>query len=190
MVSAKKFFKTQGNPFSPYMMKSYFGYMFYGSALFGGIYNFNAYRKDADEVNRLLTDEQRVLQKRLAEPARTPWPVLHHNATQIREGKRPFDEIAKIWTEVQYYYPGDWLIPLEFAQVIKYNNGNYLKQFLDEPEAFRKEIMVQLLNVKYGKVQSLDMITDEIREILTQTVDDLSKISLADTKTVPLTPTH
>eukprot|EP00759_Apiculatamorpha_spiralis_P028990 PhF_6_TR31415/c3_g1_i1/m.46051 len=190
MVRAKDFFGTVGNPFSPYTMKSYFCFIFYGSVLLGWAITMKQKEEYLHLVNETLTDDEKEHKRRMEEFKRTPWPLLHQRITSMREGKIPYEGLGDLWRETQYYYPGDWLIPLELAQIVKYNNGRYLAQYVQDPEVMRQELLTHLINVKYGRVKGIDVVTDEIREILTTTIDDVSGVSLADTKTIPLAPGH
>jgi hypothetical protein len=127
---------------------------------------------------------------RSKDPNRIPWPVVHRDVTEMREGKRSLDNLQNLWEQTRYFYPGDWLIPVELTQVLKFNSALYLSQYVADPEVLRKEVLTQLLNVRYGRVASSAKVTQEVLEIIAAACDDLSRMSLADTKFVPLVPTN
>eukprot|EP00760_Papus_ankaliazontas_P033527 PhM_4_TR6391/c0_g1_i1/m.63354 len=187
----KQFFKSKGNPFDPFMLQAYTGFLFYGTIIIYGISQIQRTPEDAEAAElAYMTDQEREVAMRMKEKKRPPWPVLHHQATQMREGKLPYEGIDQLWKDTQYYYRADWLIPVEIAQILKYNSGKYMSEFVEEPESMKKEIMMQLLSIKYGRVKGVDVISSDVQEILTLTLEDLSKLDLTDVSSVPLTPTH
>lgn len=127
---------------------------------------------------------------RMEDKKRPPWPVLHQRVTEMREGKRPLDELQKFWDETKYYYEGDWLIPMELAQILKYSTGRYLGQFVRDPEELRKELIRQLENVKYGRVMTIDTITRDVQEIINVALSELNNSDFTDLDKIPLVPTH
>jgi hypothetical protein len=165
-------------------------YMF-GSFLgtFGTWHMLNA-KLPTEMPDEELTEEQAEMRVQNKDPNRIPWPLLHQRVTQIREGKQTMDELERCWEQTKFYYRGDWLIPVEMTQVLKYSTGKFLSQYCADPEQMRKEILVQLLNVKYGRATAADKVTDITREIITVACDDLAKLSFKDLDAVPLVPTH
>lgn len=137
-----------------------------------------------------LTEYEKEQKLKLNDPNRVPWPLLHMHVTEIREGKRNIDEMQKLWEQTKFYYPGDWLIPIEIAQVMKYTSPKFMSQYVADPELMRKELLVQLLNVKYGKVKTVDRMQKESREIIGIAIDELRNMSMANPEEIPLVPTH
>lgn len=137
-----------------------------------------------------MTEFEKERAEKQNDPNRVPWPLLHLHVTEIREGKRSHDELQKLWDQTKFYYPGDWLIPVELTQVIKYTSPKFLSQYVADPDLLRKEMLFQLLQVKYAKVKTIDRMTKETKELINVAVDELSAMNLSNTDEIPLVPTH
>lgn len=137
-----------------------------------------------------LSPEQKKTLAKQRDPRRPPWPLLHQRAVFMREGKVSHEDIGLLWEQTKYYYPHDWLIPLEIAQILKYSSGVYLSAYVPDPEKLRKEVLLQLMNVKYGRIPNAqeNKISLDVEEIINIAVDELENISLDTTVAAPLVP--
>ena len=124
--------------------------------------------------------------ERQKDPKRPPWPLLHFNVVEMREGKRSLDQIAQVWNETAHYYPNDWLIPIEMVQILKYNSALYLSQFVADPEQLRKEVHQQLVRLKNQKVTR--KVSHDVLEIVRAACDDVAALDFRKTDSVPLVP--
>ena len=125
-----------------------------------------------------------------ADPNRIPWPLLHKQVTDMREGKLGIEELAQLWEHVKYYYGEDWLIPLEIVQILKYTTGIFLKQYVADPEAMRQEITDQLLRIHYDKVNAEWRVNADVKEVISLAVDDLEQLGRLDADYIPLVPAN
>lgn len=133
---------------------------------------------------------QRIEDNKKKDPNRMPWPVVHQQVTEMREGKRSMEDLAKLWDQTKYYYPHDWLVPVELVQVLKFSTGKLLSQYVADPEEMRKDLLVQLFNVRYGRVGSDHRVNNDVKEIITIACEDLEGMSFEDTDKIPLVPVH
>ncbi|EPY35383.1 hypothetical protein AGDE_03312 [Angomonas deanei] len=129
---------------------------------------------------------------RRSDPRRPPWPLLHQRVVLLREGKGSPEDIALMWEQCKHYYPSDWLIPLELTQVLKYTSGKYLQNYVADPDQMRKEVLIQLLDVKYGRVKDPNgvRINRDVEEIISMAVDDLENMDLNPSAEGTLVPRH
>ena len=137
-----------------------------------------------------MTDYEREQLQRQEDPNRVPWPLVHLHMTEIREGKRPHDELPRLWEQTKFFYPGDWLVPVEMVQILKYTTPKFLSQYVADPEALRKEVLFQLLSIKYDKVRTIDRSTRETKEIINIAIEELRNMSFLNPDEIPLVPTH
>nr|3HA4_A Chain A, Mix1 [Leishmania major]3HA4_B Chain B, Mix1 [Leishmania major]3HA4_C Chain C, Mix1 [Leishmania major]3HA4_D Chain D, Mix1 [Leishmania major]3HA4_E Chain E, Mix1 [Leishmania major]3HA4_F Chain F, Mix1 [Leishmania major]3HA4_G Chain G, Mix1 [Leishmania major]3HA4_H Chain H, Mix1 [Leishmania major] len=139
-----------------------------------------------------LPEELEAQRQRHNDPRRPPWPLLHQRVVLLREGKGAPEDIALMWEQTKHYYPADWLIPLELTQVLKYSSGKYLQTYVADPDEMRKEVLMQLLNVKYGRVSDPNggRVNKDVEEIISMAVDDLENMDLNPAADAVLIPTH
>lgn len=124
--------------------------------------------------------------ERQKDPKRPPWPLLHFNIVEMREGKRSLDQIGEIWDQVYHYYPNDWLIPLEMVQIMKYNSPLFLSQYVSDPEQMRKEVHMQLVRIKNQKVTR--KFSADVMEVVRAACNDVAALDFRKTDSVPLVP--
>ena len=124
------------------------------------------------------------------DPNRIPWPLLHKQVTDMREGKMGLEDMQKLWDHVKYFYNEDWLIPVELVQILKYTTGMYLSQFVTDSDQLRTEVIDQLLRIHYDKVSSEWRVTPDVKEILSLAVDDLERLGSVATDHIPLVPAN
>jgi hypothetical protein len=119
------------------------------------------------------------------DPRRPPWPLLHQRVVFMREGKLGHDDLALSWEQCKHYYGHDWLIPLEMAQILKYTSPMYLQTYIDQPDQLRKEVLAQLLKVRYNTSLNRDE-----EEILDMMIGELKSMSLLieNGDSIPLVP--
>jgi hypothetical protein len=115
--------------------------------------------------------------ERHKDPNRPPWPLLHFTLVEMREGKRPLDQLQEVWDNTKIYYAGDWLLAAEIAQILKYQTGTYLSSYLADPEQMRKEVREHLLRIKHAK--RTRQYNNDVKEIVTQAAAELKDISFA-----------
>lgn len=187
LMSVKKFFNTKGNPLTPYLAKSY---VFLGFA-FGMVYVcIYAFDKMMKKDPLIKSEESKRVAQKTSDPRRPPWPLLHQRVVFMREGQITHEDISLLWEQCKYYYPHDWLIPLEIGQILKYTTGDYLQAYVADPDGLRKEVLMQLLNVKYGRFPnpSAHKISREVEEIISIAVEDLEALDLRVGVGAPLVP--
>lgn len=181
----------ESNLFSSYYVKTYLLSGFLFSMLYITVFavqDMNG-KKNQDAKKNMSASEKRNHDK-MMDPRRPPWPMLHHKAVTMREGKLGHDDIGLIWEQTKHYYSHDWLIPLEFAQILKFSSGLYLSSYLADPDGFRKEIIQQLDDVRCNRVTSPTdgKISKDIYEIISIAIDELESISLDTNVPAPLVP--
>jgi hypothetical protein len=130
------------------------------------------------------SETERAVEAKLKDPRRPPWPLLHQRMVHMREGKQGHDDLALSWEQCKYYYPHDWLIPLELAQILKYTTPVYLQAYVEEPDTLRKEVLRQLTNVRYGSKLNRD--EEEIVEMMMGELQTMDMSVLRDS--IPLVP--
>lgn len=123
---------------------------------------------------------------RQRDPNRPPWPLLHFNVVEMREGKRSLDQIGDVWHQTYHFYPNDWLIPIEMVQILKYNSPLYLSQFVADPEQLRKEVHQQLVRLKNQKVTR--KFSHDVLEIVRAACEDIAALDFRKSDSVPLVP--
>ncbi|CAC9452378.1 hypothetical protein CGC20_22885 [Leishmania donovani] len=173
----------------PYTAKSMFLFGFIASVGFLSVYSVKETKK-AGPIE--LPEELEAQRQRHNDPRRPPWPLLHQRVVLLREGKGAPEDIALMWEQTKHYYPADWLIPLELTQVLKYSSGKYLQTYVADPDEMRKEVLMQLLNVKYGRVSDPKggRVNKDVEEIISMAVDDLENMDLNPSADAVLIPTH
>ncbi|CAG9569419.1 conserved hypothetical protein [Leishmania major strain Friedlin] len=173
----------------PYTAKSMFLFGFIASVGFLSVYSVKETKK-AGPIE--LPEELEAQRQRHNDPRRPPWPLLHQRVVLLREGKGAPEDIALMWEQTKHYYPADWLIPLELTQVLKYSSGKYLQTYVADPDEMRKEVLMQLLNVKYGRVSDPNggRVNKDVEEIISMAVDDLENMDLNPAADAVLIPTH
>ncbi|CBZ31950.1 hypothetical protein, conserved [Leishmania donovani] len=173
----------------PYTAKSMFLFGFIASVGFLSVYSVKETKK-AGPIE--LPEELEAQRQRHNDPRRPPWPLLHQRVVLLREGKGAPEDIALMWEQTKHYYPADWLIPLELTQVLKYSSGKCLQTYVADPDEMRKEVLMQLLNVKYGRVSDLKggRVNKDVEEIISMAVDDLENMDLNPSADAVLIPTH
>ena len=122
------------------------------------------------------------------DPMQPPWPLLHEKISKMREGKIPLDALGKLWEQAHYYHPGDWLIPLEITQILKYTSIIALQDFISDIDLMKEELIEQLESIRSGTVKTVDPITFEVRELIGSTINDLNQLDLQSNE-IPLIPT-
>ncbi|GET86227.1 hypothetical protein, conserved [Leishmania tarentolae] len=178
-----------GMEMDPYTAKSMFLFGFIASVGFLSVYSVKETKK-AGPIE--LPEELEAQRQRHNDPRRPPWPLLHQRVVLLREGKGAPEDIALMWEQTKHYYPADWLIPLELTQVLKYSSGKYLQTYVADPDEMRKEVLMQLLNVKYGRVSDPNggRVNKDVEEIISMAVDDLENMDLNPSADAVLIPTH
>ncbi|KAG5486501.1 hypothetical protein LSCM4_07434 [Leishmania orientalis] len=178
-----------GVEIDPYTAKSMFLFGFIASIGFLSVYSVKETKK-AGPIE--LPEELEAQRQRHNDPRRPPWPLLHQRVVLLREGKGTPEDIALMWEQTKHYYPADWLIPLELTQVLKYSSGRYLQTYVADPDEMRKEVLMQLLNVKYGRVSDPNggRVNKDVEEIISMAVDDLENMDLNPSADAVLVPTH
>jgi hypothetical protein len=124
--------------------------------------------------------------ERHRDPKRPPWPLLHFNIVEMREGKRSLDQLGEVWDQVRHYYPNDWLIPIEMVQILKYNSPLFLSQYVADPEQVRKEVHAHLVRLKNQRVTR--KFSNDILEIVRAASEDVGQLDFRKTDSVPLVP--
>ncbi|KAH8607007.1 hypothetical protein ERJ75_001469000 [Trypanosoma vivax] len=188
-VSAREFFGAEGPQFQPYTIKSLFLFGFITSVAFLSVLTVKETKKAGPLV---LPDELEAEKRRRSDPRRPPWPLLHQRSVLLREGKLPHDDLPLLWEQTRHYYPADWLVPLEITQVLKYTSGPYLQSYVADPNKLRKEVLLQLLNIKYGRVKdgAGGRINRDVKEIISVAIDDLENMNLSPSAEPALVPLH
>lgn len=178
-----------GIEIEPYTAKSAFLFGFILSVGFLSVYSVKETKK-AGPIE--LPPELEAQRQRHNDPRRPPWPLLHQRVVLLREGKGSPEDISLMWEQTKHYYPADWLIPLELTQVLKYSSGKYLQTYVADPDEMRKEVLMQLLNVKYGRVSDPNggRVNKDVEEIISMAVDDLEHMDLNPSADAVLIPTH
>lgn len=168
-------------------MKQYFLFGFIGAFTFLSVFSVKEVQKTGPTE---LPEDLKELRRKQQDPRRPPWPLLHQRAVMMREGKLPHDDIALMWEQCKYYYPHDWLIPMELTQIIKYTTGSYLKAYVPDPEQFRQEIVEQLERIQSGDVPdpSGSRMNRDVQELITMAIHDIKHIDMSTGMT--LVPTH
>lgn len=171
----------------PYAAKTIFLFGFLGTMAFLSSY---ALRETKRQGPLELTEEGEEMRKKHNDPRRPPWPLLHQRVVLLRENKVDPEDLPLLWEQTKYYYPHDWLIPLELAQVLKYSSGTFLKHYVPDPEALRKEILMQLLDVKYGRVKDPNggRINRDVQEIISIAAEDLENLDMRVDSSAVLVP--
>ncbi|CAJ1017787.1 putative Mitochondrial membrane-anchored protein [Leishmania utingensis] len=178
-----------GVEIDPYTAKSMFLFGFIASVGFLSVYSVKETKK-AGPIE--LPEELQAQRQRHNDPRRPPWPLLHQRVVLLREGKGAPEDIALMWEQTKHYYPADWLIPLELTQVLKYSSGRYLQTYVADPDEMRKEVLMQLLNVKYGRVSDPNggRVNKDVEEIISMAIDSLENLDLNPAADTVLVPTH
>ncbi|AIN95908.1 MIX protein, putative [Leishmania panamensis] len=178
-----------GVEIDPYTAKSMFLFGFIASVGFLSVYSVKETKK-AGPIE--LPEELQAQRQRHNDPRRPPWPLLHQRVVLLREGKGAPEDIALMWEQTKHYYPADWLIPLELTQVLKYSSGRYLQTYVADPDEMRKEVLMQLLNVKYGRVSDPNggRVNKDVEEIISMAIDSLENMDLNPAADTVLVPTH
>ncbi|CAJ1006015.1 putative Mitochondrial membrane-anchored protein [Leishmania naiffi] len=178
-----------GVEIDPYTAKSMFLFGFIASVGFLSVYSVKETKK-AGPIE--LPEELQAQRQRHNDPRRPPWPLLHQRVVLLREGKGAPEDIALMWEQTKHYYPADWLIPLELTQVLKYSSGKYLQTYVADPDEMRKEVLMQLLNVKYGRVSDPNggRVNKDVEEIISMAIDNLENMDLNPAADTVLVPTH
>ena len=136
-----------------------------------------------------LPENMKIHKEKRQDPRRPPWPILHLKAVEMREGKQPHDDLALVWEQTKYYYPHDWLIPFEIAQILKYSTMVYLQNYVADPEQMRLELIESLTSIRDGRVMDPtgSKISTDVRDILAMAIEDLQKVDfgLSATLLVP-----
>nr|CCC90609.1 conserved hypothetical protein [Trypanosoma congolense IL3000] len=188
-VSGKQFFGVEGQPYQPYTIKSLFLFGFIASTAFLSVFTV----KETKKAGPLqLPDELEDERRRRNDPRRPPWPLLHQRSVLLREGKLSHEDLPLLWEQTRHYYPADWLVPLEITQVLKYTSGAYLQNYVADPDQMRKEVLMQLLNVQYGRVKDPNggRLNRDVKEIIAMAIDDLENMDLSPEAEQVLVPTH
>ena len=177
---------------TPYNAKRAFlgGFIFTHGAITYYNYYITDVESDNNAMNMATSPADRIAADRQKDPNRMPWPVVHKYVTEMREGKRTLDDLGKLWEQTRHYYPHDWLIPLECTQVLKYSTGKLLSQYVEDPEEMRKQLLFQLINVRYDRVKAQDKVTQDVKDIIAIACDDLAALSFEDPDHIPLVPVH
>lgn len=173
----------------PYTAKSLFLFSFIASMAFLSTYSVRETKK-AGPLE--IPEELEVLRRRHNDPRRPPWPLLHQRVVLLREGKGAPEDIPLAWEQTKHYYPADWLIPLELVQVLKYTTGNFLQNYVADPDQMRKEILMQLMDVRYGRVKDPSgvRVNRDVEEVLSMAIDDLEGMNLSPSADVVIVPRH
>lgn len=173
----------------PYTVKSAFLFGFLVSTAFLSVYSVKETKKAGPLT---LSEDMEEAKKKHNDPRRPPWPLLHQRVVHLREGKGSPEDIPLLWEQTRHYYPYDWLIPLELTQVLKYATGNYLQSYIADPEQMRKEILMQMLDVKYARVQDPHgvRINKDVEEIISMAIEDLENMDLNPSAQAVLVPRH
>merc|ERR1711916_320626 len=100
------------------------------------------------------------------------------------------DDLGKLWKQTRTYYPHDWLIPLEITQILKFSTAKLLSQYVDDPEELRRQLLFQLINVRYDRVKLQEKVNQDVKEIIAVACDDLMALDFSNPDHVPLVPTH
>eukprot|EP00331_Platyophrya_macrostoma_P026386 CAMPEP_0176433136 /NCGR_PEP_ID=MMETSP0127-20121128/15827_1 /TAXON_ID=938130 /ORGANISM="Platyophrya macrostoma, Strain WH" /LENGTH=170 /DNA_ID=CAMNT_0017815475 /DNA_START=145 /DNA_END=660 /DNA_ORIENTATION=+ len=168
-------------------MKEYFMFGFVGAFTFLTVFTVKEVKKAGPTD---LPEEVKALRRKQSDPRRPPWPILHERVVKMREGKVNHDDLPLLWEQTKYYYPHDWLIPLEMSQVLKYTTGAFLQNYVSDPEQLKRELMEQLDNVAEGRVKdpSGAPINRDVKELITMAVEDLRHLDLSTGTT--LVPVH
>ncbi|EPY30704.1 hypothetical protein STCU_03934 [Strigomonas culicis] len=179
--------KYIGFEMEPYTAKSLFLFGFIGSVAFLSVHSV----KETKKLGPLdLPEDMEAERQRRSDPRRPPWPLLHQRVVLLREGKAPPEDLPLLWEQCKHYYPSDWLVPLELAQVLKYTSGRYLQNYVADPDQLRKEVLLQLLDVKYGRVKDPNggRVNRDVEEIIAMAVDDLEAMDLTPSAEATLVP--
>ena len=88
---------------------------------------------------------------------RIPWPLIHRQITQIREGKQPIRSLHSLYQHCKVYYPDDWLLLVEIGHILKDHTNQSLmsRGQIKDPIGFRHEILRHLIYLKHGKRPNL-----------------------------------
>lgn len=178
-----------GVEIDPYTAKSMFLFGFIASVGFLSVHAVKETKK-AGPIE--LPEGLAAQRQRHNDPRRPPWPLLHQRVVLLREGRAPPEDIALMWEQTKHYYPSDWLIPLELTQVLKYSSGKYLQTYVPDPDEMRREVLMQLLNVKYGRVSDASgvRVNKDVEEILSMAIDDLENMDLSPSADAVLVPRY
>ena len=189
LVSYREFAKTKyggkANIMSPYNVKTFCLSGFVFTFIYIGKYSLE---KTIEQGPVLPTDGSEIdgEMKRSTDGRRPPWPLLHQRVVMMREGKLGHDDLALSWEQCKYYYPQDWLIPLEIAQILKYSSPLYMQAYISEPDDLRKEVLSQLTKVRYNT-----KINRDEEEIIDMMLGELETMCLVvDRNNIPLVPSH
>jgi hypothetical protein len=152
------------------------------------------YNSAPTDKTRFIVDDmspvERIEFNKQKDPNRIPWPLLHKYVTEMREGKRNMDDLGKLWDQCRYYYGHDWLVPIEITQILKYSTGKLLSQYVVDPEEMRKQLLFQLINVRYDRVKSNYKVSADVKDIIAISCDDLATLDFSDRENIPLVPVH
>lgn len=184
---AARMSRYTGVEIDPYTAKSIFIFGFVASISFLSAYA----ARETKKVGPIeLPQSMEAQRKRQNDPRRPPWPLLHQRVVLLREGKGSPEDIALIWQQAKYYYPADWLIPLELIQVLKYSNATFLQNYVPDPDLLRKEILTHMMDVKYGRVkdETGSRVNRDVKEILSIAIADLEQLDLSGSREIPLVP--
>ena len=185
--------ETEANWMSPLVTKQIFLGSFIGSQL---LLAFIFFRVKPEKYESMIEEQresakfQAAFAQKANDPKRPPWALLHLHVTEMREGKRKYDGLGKIWEQVKHWHNGCWLIPVEITQILKYTTGKFMSNYVEDPESFRKELITQLENIKRGKVYTIDPITREVQEIINVALAELNEMEFRPDDEIPLVPTH
>ena len=148
------------------------------------------------KTNDEMSENQVEMTRRHNDPRRPPWPVLHKRVTEIREGTHSTDDLNLSWEQCKYYYPHDWLIPMELSQILQYSSAVFLKQYVPDPEQMRIDIINQLKMIRTGKMMTgtyeVLHLNRNTEEIIDSAILDLQKMDFRDTSAsqAPLVPVY
>lgn len=188
----KKEGKRQALKPTPINIKEYSLFAFSMIVLPYALYTQRRKWKALEEIVGLDIDEELLKRgdldelERHKDPNRPPWPLLHFTVVEMREGKRSLDQLQETWDNARLYYSHDWLLPCEFAQILKYNSPVYLNSYIADPEQMKKEVREQLLKVKHSKVTRA--VNNDVKEIVTAAASELAELDFRRHDTVPLVP--
>lgn len=190
-LSLREFFKMDANVFSVYYSKTYLLCGFLFAMVYVAVFAVQDVNNKKTELEKKnMSSTERRERDKMMDPRRPPWPMLHHKAVSMREGKLGHEDIGLLWNQTKYYYPHDWLIPLEIAQILKFSSGSYLSSYVPDPDGFRLEIIQQLDDVRSNRAvnSSEGKVSKDIFEIVSIAIDELESISLDANAPAPLVP--
>ncbi|KNH09577.1 membrane protein mix1 [Perkinsela sp. CCAP 1560/4] len=112
-------------------------------------------RKELSAMKEKEDNQVEILRNLLhgEKQARIPWPLLHRQITQIREGKQSIANIFALYQHVKVFYPNDWLFLIEIGNILTHHNNQSLalRAKIKDPMGFRHEVLQNLLFLKHGR---------------------------------------